>query len=49
VSAIAATAMTLIHDLDASVMILMWNFGAAARLGGLFGRRMLAWVALPHA
>ena len=48
VSAVTATAMALIHDLDASVMILMWNFGTAAvivGLGGLFGRRMLAWVA----
>ena len=47
VSAIVATAMALIHDLDASIMILMWNFGTAAviaGLGGMFGRRMLAWV-----
>lgn len=47
VSAIAATAMALIHNLDASVMILMWNFGTAAiiaGLGGLFGRKMLAWA-----
>ena len=49
VSAIAATAMALIHDLDASLMILMWNFGTAAviaGLGGAFGQRMLAWVAI---
>jgi hypothetical protein len=48
VSAITATAMALIHDLDASIMILMWNFGTAAvivGLGGMFGRRMLAWAA----
>jgi len=49
VSAITATAMALIHDLDASVMILLWNFGTAAAiagLGGAFGRRMLAWAAV---
>ena len=48
VSAITAAAMALIHDLDASVMILMWNLGTAAviaGLGGAFGRRMLAWAA----
>ena len=48
VSAITATAMALIHDFDASIMILMWNFGTAAvivGLGGMFGRRMLAWAA----
>src|SRR5262249_37807194 len=44
VSAITATAMSLIHDLDASVMVLMWNFGTAVVIvciGGAFGRRML--------
>ena len=49
VSAITATAMSLIHDLDASVMVLMWNFGTAAVIvciGGAFGRRMLLWLAM---
>jgi hypothetical protein len=48
VAAIAATALSLLHDLDATVMILMWNFGTAALLVGLgsvFGERMLSWVA----
>lgn len=41
---IAATALSLFHELDASVMVLLWNFGAAAlivALGGTFGRRIL--------
>jgi hypothetical protein len=36
----------LFHDLDATVMILVWNLGTAAlitALGALFGRRM--WLA----
>lgn len=48
VAAITATALSLFHDLDASVMILMWNLGTSALLvgfGGVFGRRMLSWVA----
>jgi hypothetical protein len=48
VAAIAATALSLLHDLDATVMILIWNLGTAALLVGLgavFGRRMLSWVA----
>lgn len=48
VSAITATAMALIHDFDASLMILMWNFGTAAVIAGvagMFGGRMLAWAA----
>ena len=40
---IAATALSLFHELDASVMVLLWNLGAAAlivALGGIFGRRL---------
>ena len=54
VAAITATALSLFHDLDATVMILIWNFGTAALivgLGGMLGRRMFSWVAplsLPH-
>jgi hypothetical protein len=43
---IAATALSLFHELDASVMVLLWNLGAAAlllALGGTFGRRIFAW------
>ena len=42
---IAATALSLFHELDASVMVLFWNLGAAAlivALGGIFGRRLFA-------
>ena len=48
VAAIASTALALFHDLDASVMILMWNLGTAALLVGLgsvFWERMLSWAA----
>jgi hypothetical protein len=44
---IAATALSLFHELDASVMVLLWNLGAAAlivALGGIFGRRLFASV-----
>jgi hypothetical protein len=42
---IAATALSLFHELDASVMVLLWNLGTAAlivALGGTFGRRLFA-------
>jgi hypothetical protein len=48
VAAISATALSLFHTMDATVMILTWNLGAAALLvglGGAFGRRMFQWVA----
>jgi len=48
VAAIASTALALFHDLDASVMTLMWNLGTAALLVGLgsaFWERMFSWVA----
>ncbi len=50
VAAITATALSLFHDLDATVMILMWNLGTAALfvgLGGVFGGKMFSWVG-PH-
>jgi hypothetical protein len=43
VAAMCASALTLFHELDATVMILAWNFGVAALIvvaGGLIGRRM---------
>ena len=49
IAASTAFALSLFHDLDASVMILMWNFGVAALiagLAGLFGRSAFAWTAL---
>jgi hypothetical protein len=48
VAAITATALSLFHSLDATVMILIWNLGTAAvivGLGGMLGRRMFSWVA----
>ena len=48
VAAITATALSLFHIVDATVMILMWNFGTAVLfvgLAGAFGRRMFRWVA----
>lgn len=48
VAAITATALSLFHTIDASVMILLWNVGTAALfigLGGVFGRRIFQWVA----
>jgi hypothetical protein len=47
VAAMTASALSLFHDLDASVMILVWNLGTAAVFVGfaaLFGRRLFAWV-----
>ena len=43
VGGIAASAMTLLHDLDATLMVLVWTLGATAliaALGGLLGRRI---------
>src|SRR6516165_8606845 len=48
VAAVTAFALSLFHDLDATVMILIWNLGIAvliAVLGSLFGRSMLTWMA----
>jgi hypothetical protein len=49
VAAMTTTALSLLHDLDATAMILMWNAGIVtliAGLGGAFGRKMLRWTAL---
>ena len=46
VGAMAATAMSLLHQIDATLMVLMWNLGGAALIvagGTLFGRRLLGW------
>ncbi|MDE5444847.1 DUF1109 family protein [Bradyrhizobium sp. CSA207] len=48
VAAITATALSLFHTIDATVMILMWNLGTAVlfvSLAGVFGRTMFRWVA----
>ena len=48
IAAMTSFALSLIHDLDATIMILIWNLGVAtliAGLAGAFGRPVLAWVA----
>jgi len=48
VAAITATALSLFHDLDATVMILTWNLGTAALfvgLGAALGGKMFSWAA----
>ena len=43
VAAMSATAMSIFHSLDATVMILVWNLGVVVlivALGGLLGRRL---------
>jgi len=48
VSAIAATALSVFHSLDATVMVLMWNLGIAALfvgLANLFGNKIFSLVA----
>ena len=47
---IAATALSLFHELDASVMVLLWNLGVAAlivALGGTFGRSLFTSILPP--
>ena len=47
---VAATGMAILHDLDATVMVLSWNLGVAALmvvLGAAFGRRTIGRVAPP--
>ena len=49
VGAIASTALSLFHPLDASAMILLWNLGTGALLVGLgsaFWEKMFSWIAL---
>ncbi len=48
VAAVASTALSLFHPLDASAMILLWNLGTAALfvgLGSAFWEKMFSWVA----
>ncbi|HEX9278748.1 MAG TPA: DUF1109 domain-containing protein [Casimicrobiaceae bacterium] len=47
VAAMTATALSLFHPLDATVMILIWNVGVAVllvALGGLFGWKIFGWA-----
>jgi hypothetical protein len=48
VAAITASALSLFHNHDATVLILVWNLGTVALitgLGALFGRGMFRWMA----
>jgi len=48
IAAMTSFALSLLHNLDASIMILIWNLGMAALIAGMasaLGRPLLAWVA----
>ena len=48
VAAVTSFALSLFHDLDATMMILIWNLGSAivvASASAVFGRSMFAWIA----
>jgi hypothetical protein len=48
IAAMTSFALSLFHDLDATVMILAWNLGSAAilaTLSALFGKSMFRWTA----
>jgi hypothetical protein len=48
VAALTAAALSLLHPIEATAMILIWNAGIVALVAGLaaaFGRRMLRWMA----
>ncbi len=48
VAAMTSFALSLVHDFDASIMILVWNLGSAiliAALAAFFGRAMFTWTA----
>ena len=48
IAAMTSFALALLHNLDATIMILIWNLGMAAMIAGLagaFGRNALNWVA----
>ncbi|RQS72611.1 DUF1109 domain-containing protein [Burkholderia sp. Bp8963] len=50
VSALTTVALSLFHALDATVMILLWNFGVAAvlsTLGARYAQRLFGWVTSP--
>ena len=50
VAAFTAVALSMFHPLDATVMILIWNFGVATILlliSAWYSQRMFAWVTSP--
>jgi hypothetical protein len=45
---VTAVALSILHPLDATAMILLWNLGVAVlylSLSGRYGQRLLGWVA----
>jgi len=49
IAAMTSFALALVHDLDATIMILIWNLGMAILIAGLasaFGRTTLRWAAV---
>ena len=50
VAALTAVALSMFHPLDATVMILVWNFGVATILlliSARYSQRLFAWVTSP--
>ena len=50
VAAITASALSLVHELDATVMVLAWNVGTATLMvgtSGVLGRRVFSWMRRP--
>ena len=48
IAAITSFVLSLVHEFDATIMILIWNLGTAAIIAGLagaFGRPTLSWTA----
>ncbi len=48
VAAMTSFALSILHDIDATVMILVWNLGVAALIAGtagFLGQSLLAWIA----
>ncbi len=48
VAAMTAVALSLFHPIDATILILLWNFGVAAlflAFSGLYGKRLFEWAA----
>jgi hypothetical protein len=49
VAALTATALSIFHPIDATLMILMWNFGLAALfvwLSRRYAQRIFGWMEL---
>jgi hypothetical protein len=52
VAALAATSLSLLHDIDATLLVIVWNFGTVALIvaaGGIAGRSLLSLRTAPSA